>query len=43
MKKTITIEEKESGAVPITIDDILEDIKRIYERDSTDEKDNKDN
>lgn len=62
MKKTITIEEKESGevslkaskgikwstfitgiemliecikdAVPINIDDILEDIKRIYERDN---------
>lgn len=62
MKKTITIEEKESGevflkaskgikwstfitgiemliecikeAVPISIDDILEDIKRIYERDN---------
>ena len=62
MKKTITIEEKESGevslkaskgikwstfitgiemliecikdAVPINIDDILEDIKSIYERDN---------
>ena len=62
MKKTITIEEKESGeislkaskgikwstfitgiemliecikeAVPINIDDILEDIKIIYERDN---------
>lgn len=34
MKKTITIEEKENAEVPITIDDILEDIKRIYERDN---------
>ena len=34
---------KENAKVPINIEDILEDIKRIYERDSKDEKDNKDN
>lgn len=34
---------KENAKVPIDIDDILEDIKRIYERDKIDEKDNKNN
>lgn len=34
---------KENAKVPIDIDDILEDIKRIYERDKRDEKDNKNN
>ena len=31
---------KENAKVPIDIDNILEDIKRIYERDKRDEKDN---
>lgn len=34
---------KENSEVPIDIDDILEDIKRIYERNKKDEKDNKNN
>lgn len=34
---------KENAGVPIDIDNILEDIKRIYERNKRDEKDNKNN
>lgn len=34
---------KENAKVPMDIDDILEDIKRIYERDKRNEKDNKNN